>query len=287
MKVCIIGKNSYIGEHLDNWLSSSGHNVFQLDTLKEDWINFDYSVFDVVIQVAGIVHRPNCQDVNLYKKVNTDMPIEIARRFKNSSAKHKTFIFFSTMAVYGTAKRLEKNVITANTPISPKGLYGSSKKNAEDGLLRMQDSNLDVVVVRPPNVYGKACRGGYISGFVKIVKKLPVIPYAYPNVHQSMLYIDNLCEFIKLAIEQKRHGIFMPQDDKSVSAIDITKTIAQGLGKKNKTSKFLGLIVYLFKFLPIIQKAYGGIEYDKSLSNIEGMNYIVVPFEEAMKRTVN
>ncbi len=289
MKICIIGKNSYIGNHIDEWLAIHGHEVFQLDVLTEDWKAFDYSGYDAIVHVAGIVHRPDCKDVDLYRHVNTEMPVAIAEMFKSlrsSSSSKATFVFLSTMAVFGTPKRLDKNVIKADTPMSPIGLYGQSKAAAEEKLLKLQDDYFDVVVVRPPNVYGKDCRGGYIPGFLNVVKKLPVIPAAYTDVKQSMLYIDNLCEFIHLAIEQNRHGVFMPQDDKAVSAVDITSAIARGLGRKPHTSRLLGLFVHLCSFIPLIQKAYGGVEYDMSLSQIKGMDYVVVPFEEAMKRTV-
>ena len=287
MKICIIGKNSYIGNHIDEWLTNCGHEVFQLDVLTEDWKAFDYSGYDAIVHVAGIVHRPDCRDADLYRRVNTEMPAFIAEKFKGSKSSKKTFVFLSTMAVFGTPKRLDKNVIKADTPMSPMGLYGQSKAAAEGKLLKLQDDYFDVVVVRPPNVYGKDCRGGYIPGFVNVVKKLPVIPAAYTDVKQSMLYIDNLCEFIRLAIEQKRHGVFMPQDDKAVSAVEITTAIARGLGKKPRTSRLLGLIVHLGCFVPLIQKAYGGVEYDMNLSRIEGMDYVVVPFEEAIKRTIS
>ena len=102
-----------------------------------------------------------------------------------------------------------------------------------------------------------------------------------------MLYIDNLCEFIRLSIEQKRHGVFMPQDDKAVSAVEITTAIARALDTKPRNSRLLGLAVRLGSLAPLIQKAYGGVEYDMRLSRIEGMDYVVVPFEEAMKRTIN
>ena len=286
MKICIIGKNSYIGNHIDEWLSQYGHEVFQLDVLMEDWKAFDYSSFDAVIHVAGIVHRPNCKDEKLYYDVNTIMPTTIANKFKNSTNSKVTFVFLSTMAVFGTPKRLCKNVITSDTPVSPMGLYGQSKAAAEGNILQLQDGRFNVVIVRPPNVYGKNCRGNYISGFVKAVKKLPVIPAAYMNVKQSMLYVDNLCELIRLSIEQKRNGVFMPQDDKAVSAVDITVAIARALDKKPRISNFLGMLVHLGCFVPMIQKAYGGVEYDFSLSHIEGMDYVVVPFEEAMKRTI-
>lgn len=287
MKVCIIGKNSYIGNHIDEWFTKRGHEVFQLDVLAEDWRAFDYSGFDAIVHVAGIVHRPNCKDEKLYHEVNTIMPTIIAEKFKRSTQSKATFVFLSTMAVFGMPKRLSKNVITVDTPMSPMGLYGQSKAAAEERLLKLQDGRFDVVVVRPPNVYGKNCRGNYIPGFVKAVKKLPVIPAAYTHVKQSMLYIDNLCEFIRLSIEQKRHGVFMPQDDKAVSAVEITTAIARALDKKPLISWLLGLAVRLGCLVPLIQKAYGGVEYDMRLSRIEGMDYVVVPFEEAMKRTIN
>ena len=200
MKVCIIGKNSYIGNHIDQWLSMSDHNVFQLDVLSEDWRNYDYSSYDVVIHVAGIVHQPNCNDAALYTNVNTEMPICIAERFKKSRTTKSVFIFLSTMAVFGVSKRLGSNVIYKDTPTSPSSLYGKSKLDAEKGLLPLQDDNFNVIIVRPPNVYGKGCRGGYIKGFERVVRKLPMIPRAYTNVRQSVIYIDNLCEFIRLAI---------------------------------------------------------------------------------------
>lgn len=287
MKVCIIGKNSYIGNHIDKWLTKNGHEVLQLDVLKEDWRGYDYCEFDAIVHVAGIVHQPNCKDERLYHEVNTIMPAAIAEKFKRSTRTKATFVFLSTMAVFGMPKRLNKNVITADTPSSPIELYGKSKAAAEEKLLKLQDSLFDVVVVRPPNVYGKNCRGNYISGFVKAVKKLPVIPAAYPHVKQSMLYIDNLCEFIRLALEQKRHGVFMPQDEQAVSAVEITSAIARGLGKKPRTSRLLGLAVHLCRFVPLVQKAYGGVEYDRNLSSVDGMDYVVVPFEEAMRRTIN
>ena len=286
MKVCIIGKNSYIGNHIDEWLTKKGHEVFQLDVLTEDWKAFDYSGFDTIVHVAGIVHQPNCKDEKLYHEVNTIMPATIAEKFKHSTQSRATFVFLSTMAVFGISKRLSKNLITADTPMSPMGLYGQSKAAAEVRLLKLQDGRFDVAIVRPPNVYGKGCRGGYISGFKKVVKKLPVIPAAYTDVKQSMLYIDNLCEFIRLVIEQRRHGVFMPQDDKAVSAVEITTAIARGLVKKPRASRLLGLLVNLCSFMPLIQKAYGGVEYDMSLSHIEGMDYVLVPFDEAIMRTI-
>lgn len=55
MKTLIIGKNSYIGNHIDEWLTKHGHEVVQLDLLTEDWKNYDYSSFNA-IGSEGQVH---------------------------------------------------------------------------------------------------------------------------------------------------------------------------------------------------------------------------------------
>ena len=97
MNILIIGKNSYIGNHIDQWLTNNGHQVKQLDAVSENWKQYDYSNFDTIVHVAGIVHRPNCKDWNLYKSVNTEMPISIATKAKSQGVKQ--YIFISTMEI--------------------------------------------------------------------------------------------------------------------------------------------------------------------------------------------
>lgn len=284
MIILIVGKDSYIGSHLYDWLTSHDHQVRILDVLNDEWKSFDYSHYDAIVHVAGIVHRPDCNDWNLYKRVNTDMPISIASMAKTQGVRQ--FIFFSTMGVYGVGKELKSNVIEIPTPLVPESMYGKSKLLAEEGIRELQDEHFKVVCVRPPSVYGKGCRGGYISGFISIVRYLPAIPCAYENVKQSFIYIDNLCELIRLALENNLSGDFCPQDDKAVSAIELLEIISNGIGKRYRTSRLLGLWIRLFNFLPIIKKVYGGVEYSKRLSSLINLDYVVVPFDEAMRRTV-
>lgn len=284
MKVLIIGKDSYIGNHIDNWLSTRGTKVHQLNVLTNDWKSFDYTPYDSIVHVAGIVHRPDCNDWELYKRVNTDMAIEIATMAKKQGVKQ--YIYFSTMGVYGVEKKLQPNIIDDKTPLAATSMYGRSKLMAEEGLLKLQENGFNVVCVRPPSVYGKGCRGGYITGFKSIAQKLPVIPRAYENVKQSFIYIDNLSELVRIAIVHNLKGVLCPQDDKAVSANELLHIISNGIGKKYHSSWLMGLGVKLFHFLPIVTKAYGGVEYSRELSDIEGFNYAIVPLEDAMKRTV-
>lgn len=284
-KVLLIGKNSYIGNHIDEWVTKYGHQATQLDVLTDVWKTYDYSQYDAIVHVAGIVHQPNCQDWDLYKRVNTDMPIAIATMAKKQGVKQ--YVFFSTMGVYGVGKKLSLNVIDAKTPLHADSMYGKSKLMAEDGLNALQDESFNIAIVRPPSVYGKGCRGGYITGFTSIAQKLPIIPRAYENARQSFIYIDNLSELVKQLVERNLHGVFCPQDDKAVSANELLRVISESIGKKYCSSWLLGLGVRILSILPIVNKAYGGVEYAKELSSIHGVNYVVVPFEEGIRRTVS
>ena len=285
MNILIIGKNSYIGNHIDEWLSNHGHEVTQLDVLNDEWMYFDYSSYDAIVHVAGIVHQPNCQDWNLYKRVNTDMPILIATMAKEQGVKQ--YVFLSTMGVYGMGKSLKPTVVDESTPLQADGMYEKSKLLAEEGLQKLQEETFQVASVRPPSVYGKGCRGGYITGFTSIARRLPIIPRAYEDVKQSFIYIDNLSELVRLVIEKNLAGIFCPQDDKAVSANELLEVISKGLGIKSHSSRLLGYLLRAVSFIPLVNKAYGGVEYAKELSSINGVDYVVVPFDEGMRRTVS
>ena len=284
MNVLIIGKDSYIGNHIDEWLSKAGWHITQLDVLTDEWKNYDYSTFNAIVHVAGIVHRPDCKDWDLYRRVNTEMPIAIAKMAKNAGVRQ--YVYFSTQGVYPVGKELQPNIIDENCELGSPSMYGKSKLMAEEGLSELQDASFNVSFVRPPSVFGKGCKGNYISRFVSVARLLPVIPYAYNEVRQDFIYIDNLSELVRLIIVKDLHGPFCPHDG-VVSANELLETICKGIGKKYRSSKFLGWFVPYFKFLPIVKKAYGGMEYSKSLAEITGIDYVVVPFEEGMRRTVS
>lgn len=292
MKILIIGKNSYIGNHIDEWLTKHNHIVHQLDVLTDEWKTFDYSLYDAIVHVAGIVHRSNCNDWELYKRVNTDMPISIAEKFKSSRISKGLsglYVYFSTMGVYNAHKSLNGFVLDEKTSLHSDTFYGKSKLLAEQGLEKFQEDSkgFKIAFVRPPSVYGKGCRGGYINGFKSIASKLPLIPKAYEDALQSFIYIDNLCECVRLIVENHLCGSFCPQDDEIPNANRLLEVICKGIGKKYRASKFLGFCLRMVSFIPLVTKAYGGISYSRSLSDIPGMDYVVVPFEEGMKHTVS
>lgn len=288
MKVLITGKGSYIGEHIKSHLESFGYIVDEVDTMNDQWKVIDYSQYGSIVHVAAIVHS-DAKDASeeLFKKVNTDLPVSIAKTAKKNGVKQ--FIFMSTMGVFGKGKSLHKedSVVTKDTIPNAVGGYGGSKLKAEKQLKNLESDTFRVAIVRPPNVYGRDCKGNYIPLFKKLALKLLICPYAYTNIRQSMLFIDNLSELVRLIIDNYSDSIYMPQDDCIPNTVEIIRIIRSVYGKKTHDSKLLGCFVKAFQNLSLINKIYGGIQYEESLSNCFDNRYQIVSFVRGMGLTYN
>src|SRR5699024_11250942 len=108
-------------------------------------------------------------------------------------AEVKQFVFMSSIIVYG--ENIKNNgVINKNTIPKPTNFYGNSKLEAEQRIELLQSEKFKIVIVRPPMIYGKGSKGNYPK-LAKLAQKSPVFPYFVNK--RSMLYIDNLIEFLK------------------------------------------------------------------------------------------
>lgn len=284
MKIVITGKNSYIGSKVAEFLQKHGHETAEVDTIAEKWKEHDFSKFDAVIHVAAIVHESaKTSSYDLFNKVNTLLPYEIAKKAKECGV--SKFVFLSSMAVYGLDKKLpEGQIVDENTPLEPVSLYGKSKLEAENLLKTLSDESFKISIVRPPNVYGKGCKGNYVNRFVSI-SKMPIFPLAYTNARQSMLYIDNLSCFIKELLEHDAEGVYNPQDSFIPSTVDLVSAISTARGKHTCFSKLLGIIVCLFSKVPLVVKLYGGLSYSQEFVYFEN-RYRIVDFDTAIRQTV-
>lgn len=286
-KILITGANSYIGTSFENYVKQwkSEYIVDTVDMIDGTWKNKDFSKYDVVFHVAGIAHADvgNVTEETkaLYYKVNRDLTIETAKKAKTEGVKQ--FIFMSSIIVYGDSSHINKQrIITRDTVPTPSNFYGKSKLQAEEGILPLQDENFNVVVIRPPMIFGKGSKGNYPK-LAKIAQKLPI----FPNVknERSMLHIDNLCEFIRLMIVNKESGIFLPQNKEYVATSELVKLIAEVHGKKViLTGIFNGVLKLTGKKIGVINKVFGNLVYEKGASEYK-VEYRVRNLEEAVRVT--
>jgi len=279
-KILITGKNSYIGTSLDNWLlrEPDKYKVDTVDMKDESWKEKDFSVYDALFHVAGIAHvssDPKMED--LYYKVNRDLTIETAEKAKAEGVKQ--FIFMSSIIVYGDSS---KRVIDRNTVPTPSNFYGNSKLQAEEGIKHLESDDFKIVVLRPPMIYGKGSKGNY-PRLANMAKKIPVFPDI--DNERSMLHIDNLCEFIKAMIDHEESGLYFPQNKDYVKTSELVRTIAEVHGKKIMMISWMNWLIRLMFGIGIVNKVFGNLVYEKSMSDYDKANYRIRDFRESIELT--
>jgi nucleoside-diphosphate-sugar epimerase len=287
MHILITGKNSYVGTSLEKWLmeESDKYRVDTIDMQIESWKNSSFAKYDVVFHVAGIAHsdmkKVSEEQKKEYYKVNTDLAIEVAKKAKEEGIKQ--FIFMSSAIVYGDSSPIGvSKIITENTIPQPKNFYGDTKLKAEEGIRTLIDNNFKVCIIRSPMIYGKGSKGNY-----SILSKWAVRLLIFPNIknNRSMIYIDNLCEFIKLMIDNEEGGIFFPQNKEYVQTADMVSIIAKVNGKQIMLTTLFNPLIKLFgKHIKVLNKVFGNLVYAKNLSKYK-QEYALVDFKDSIMRT--
>lgn len=284
-RILIAGKDSYVGTSFEKWVSQWPEK-YQVDTLdtKGDWKSKNFESYDVIFSVAGIAHVNAKKKMEpLYYQINRDLTIALAQKAKQE--KVKQFIFMSSLIVYGNSTPIGvKEYITKETVPKPANFYGDSKLQAENGIRPLQSEDFNVVILRPPMIYGPGCKGN-LPKLAKFAKYSPIFPDI--ENERSMLYIDNLCEFVRLMIDNEEKGIFFPQNEETVCTTELVKLLAEFHNNKIKTSKYLGKIIELLakKFL-YFNKIFGNLVCDTKLSIYKNNDCFVIDYENSIRKVI-
>lgn len=307
-KILITGAHSYVGEQVEKYLEEYNKKIFEFSPEKkryiietislygEEWKKKDFSCYDVVFHVAGIAHQDD--DTTIKKKsscaigsktredeqgtkyyaINRDLAIACAKKAKAEGVKQ--FIFMSSMIVYSG---LEEDCITFKTPIRAKNYYGDSKLQADLAIQALQSDKFDVVILRPPMIYGKGCKGNFPK-MVKLARILPVYPIV--GNRRSMLYIENLAEFVRLMIENRERGVFFPQNKEYVDTGVMIREIARV--HHCKVLPGFKIPLKLMQNLPgklgkLSRKAFSSFYYQQECSKYKD-NYQIFSLEESIRK---
>ena len=281
-KILITGAGSYVGESVRKYIlsTSSDFQIDAVDTMGDNWKKADYSQYDVVFHVAGIAHvNADPKMEALYYKVNRDLTIEVARAAKAAGVKQ--FIFMSSQIVFHESQSLKTEVLTAETKENPNGFYGDSKLQAELGIKPLEDENFKVCILRPCMIYGPNAKGNF-PRLAKLACKTPIFPCWHNK--RSMLYIDNLAEFVKQAILRELSGTYYPQNRELADTVEIIRFFAKAAGHKVWITRLLNPFVWLGSFvLQPLNKMFATYYYDPEMSKMD-FDYQLVSFEESLKR---
>ena len=227
----ITGASGFIGSNFIERYKDK-YNIIPVDLLEVKPEELDFTNVDCVLHLAALVHQMNGAPREKYFKVNTDLTKRMAEESKKNGVIH--FVFYSTVKVYGYDGELYNHNIILNekSPCNPKNdPYGESKWEAEKILRSLETENFKVGIIRPPMVYGKGVKGN-MESLIKLIKKLPILPFNYDKNRRSLVNIENLMYLTSLVIDKEAQGVFLPLDEKNLSLKEIFEGIEKAYSLK-------------------------------------------------------
>ena len=145
----------------------------------------------------------------------------------------------------------------------------------------LNGDGMKVCILRPPMIYGPGSKGNFLRlGW--LATKTPVFPEWHNK--RSMLYIDNLAEFVRQIIDREMSGTFFPQNAELVDTVEIVKYFAKKYHHRIWISRIFNPLVWLASFfLPQVPKMFADCYYVPEMSKYE-FDYQIVSFEDSLKR---
>lgn len=253
MNILLTGSTGFVGlamakklvghsvRHLSRNVSSQNEpHCYQKDISGEEDFYDCLNGIDIVIHAAARVHLMSDKSVDplfQFMSVNCHGTLKLARQAADAGVKR--FIFISSIKVNGEETALDRP-FKFDDVRRPNDFYSVSKAEAEIELLKISEAtDLEVVIIRPPLVYGPQSKGN-LSSLIKIIKFNIPLPFASINNSRSLVGIDNLIDLILTCLDHPNatNQIFLVSDDDNISTCDLIRQLSAVFDKH----------VYLFSF---------------------------------------
>lgn len=228
---------------------------------------------EVVIHCAARAHvmKEDLVDpLNEYRKVNVQGSLALARQAVQAGVRR--FVFISSIKVNGEQTPHGKSFSASDVP-APEDSYGISKREAEEGLMALgRETGMEVVIIRPPLVYGPGVKGNFAS-MVRSVRKGVPLPLGAVHNQRCLVALDNLVDFIILCADRERsplaaNEVFLISDGEHVSTTDLLRKVAQAYKVNSRlipvpASWIRGIATVLGKG-PVADRLLGSLMVDSS-----------------------
>lgn len=188
---------------------------------------------DAVVHCAARVHvmQDGAADpLTQFRRINVQGTLRLAQQAADSGVRR--FVFLSSVKVNGEATS-RSAPFTADADPAPLDPYGISKNEAEQGLRSIASrTGMEVVMIRPPLVYGPGVKANFASMMHWLRKGVP-LPLGAINNRRSFVALGNLVDLIHLCLEHPAaaNQTFLVSDDEDVSTSDLLRRMAIALGR--------------------------------------------------------
>ncbi len=311
MKILITGATGFVGKRLCNELQNDNHEVyvairkktesvvekiyqFEIGDLSAeiDWSKVLQGV-EVVVHTAARVHIMNdsvVDPITEFRRVNTAATLTLARQAATSGVKR--FIFISSIKVNGemTKPNHPFQPDDAFIPVDP---YALSKYEAEQGLLKVaEETRMELVIIRPPLVYGAGVRANFAS-MMKWIKIGIPLPLGAVRNQRSFVALENLVSFIIHCIDHPKaaNEIFLISDGEDVSTTELLRKVAKVFGQKAfllpVPITWMRLVATLMGKSDVTNRLFGSLQVDSSkVYELLGWKQVIT-MDEQLKKTAD
>ena len=283
--ILLTGSNGFLGRRLAVSLNSkSGVNltavvrrpieipdtrvvVIQCLDSNADW-STALSNQQVVIHAAARAHimKDEMADpLAEYRRVNVDGTLNLAHQA--AAAGVKRFVFISSIGVNGN---INIRPFTEDDTPNPAELYAQFKWEAEQGLWEIQrETGMELVIIRPPLVYGPNAPGNFGSLMCWIEKGVP-LPLGAIHNQRSLVALDNLVDLIVTCIDHPAaaNQVFLAGDGQDLSTTELLRGVAKAAGKRSRLIPFPSSLLMLAATLLgkklVAQRLLGSLQVDIS-----------------------
>jgi nucleoside-diphosphate-sugar epimerase len=222
----------------------------------------------VVVHAAARVHVMNekaADALEEFRRVNVKGTLHLAKLAAESGVKR--FIFISSIKVNGESTS-PGNPFTADDPPAPVDPYGLSKHEAEEVLRKLAvETSMEVVIIRPPLVYGPGVKANFLSILRWLGKGIP-LPLGAIHNQRSLVAIENLVDLIVTCINHPAaaNQTFLVSDGRDLSTTQLLRCMAAALNKKSRLvpvpQRLLILAATMLRQEAVAQRLCGSLQVD-------------------------
>lgn len=290
MKILLTGSSGFLGSSLCQKFAVDGHEVVAVSRQDSsscptavrkvitdacigefEWPDDVLKGVDVIVHAAARAHKLSdtvSDPLHEFRKVNVQGTVRLAKKAAQSGVKR--FVFISSIGVLGNNNTTP---FTENDKPQPHDDYAVSKYEAEMALKELSaESGLEVVIIRPPLVYGPNAPGNFGS-LLKWVKRMMPLPLGSIYNQRSFVALENLVDFIDLCADRDQspaaaNQVFLISDGEDVSTTELLKRIAKAYDKPSMLIPFpMGLMRWgatLFGKKKLVARLFGSLRVDSS-----------------------
>ena len=231
-----------------------------------DWLSV-LADCEVVVHLAARVHvmqEATADPLKEFRRVNVQGTLNLARQ--TAAAGVRRFVFISSVGVNG-AETFQRP-FTAHDEVAPHSPYAVSKYEAELGLQALAaETGLEMVILRPPLVYGPNAPGNFGSLMRWLQRRVP-LPLGAIHNQRSLVALDNLVDLIVICLTHPAaaNQTFLVSDGEDVSTTELLRRMGQALGRPARLvplpASILKLAAALMGKLGVAQRLCGSLQVD-------------------------